>query len=218
LLCGASATGRNSTKEQETRNPDSEIRADCEEITIQETENSENSDEVLPVVLPDQVLEDLETSDEVIAVQVLEDLETSDGVVVLRRKDAIGRMQVAAKYMRLPRRNQDANKLTKNRLQAKAKIVETVLRELGEGSEGAILREINRRKGYSVRSSTESTFTIPEAYSQMKMAHCTINQMGVIDSFNRHMRDIFNYPAQFVKRLSAFERLRRCQQMRLAII
>jgi hypothetical protein len=76
LKCGAFATN---SKEQGTRNPDSETRADCEEIIIPETEDLETSDEVIP----DQSLEDLEMSDEAIAVQVLEDFETSNGVVVL---------------------------------------------------------------------------------------------------------------------------------------
>jgi hypothetical protein len=72
------------------------------------------------------------------------------------------------------------------------------------------LKETNRRMGYSILSSEAITFTIQESYAQMKFAGCTINQMGVIDTFNRHMKGIHNYPTQFVKRLSAFEKLCMC--------
>jgi fructose-specific phosphotransferase system component IIB len=85
-----------------------------------------------------------------IALQTLEDLETSDGVVVLHRKDALGRMRAAAKYVRVPCINPDVSKLSKRRVETKAKMVQTVLRELGEDSAGTILQETNRRMGYSI--------------------------------------------------------------------
>jgi hypothetical protein len=54
---------------------------------------------------------------------------------------------VAAKYVRVPCINQDANNLTKKRLKIKAKIVQTILRELGKDEDCTILKETNRQMG-----------------------------------------------------------------------
>jgi hypothetical protein len=144
------------------------------------------------------------------ALQTMEDMEAVDGVVLLHRKDRMGRKHAAAKYLRLPvRSTQDADKLSKDRLQKKSK--------LGEDLHDTILKDICSRKGYSIQSTAEqaeSTLKIPEAYALMKLTHSTIRQMGGIDTFLRYSRGIHIFSKMFVKQLSAFKKMCTCQKLR----
>jgi hypothetical protein len=130
-----------------------------------------------------------------------------DGIVEIVRKDSLGRKNGRTRYMKLTRSNKPVSKLSKGALQEKAKKAQTFMNEIGEDEDSTLFKELARQKGYDVQSKDALQYTIPEAYALMKIAGTTVRLMNKIDSFGRTTKGFHQYPAQFGKRLSAYENL-----------